>query len=657
MKKLWRKIGILGAVFIASLLIFSRFTNQETRDLTADMEPASLPVVYLTQQGVRINELHGYVADMDAVTMPDAIVPVLDDNKIQLEISASGEEIRGISYEVRTLDASRLVEEEDSVELQESGKTKGAQLVLQDLLQEGTEYLLQIDLEQGTDTIHYYTKIMKEGSFHTMECVEFAQDFHNKTMNKEDSGQLSIYLEPDSQADNTTLQKVSIKNKLSQIAWGDLEVKETAGAVISIKEMTEDYNTIVMKDIISAADEDGTVSYYNVEEYYRVRKGIERMYLLDYERTVEEFFEGNSSNIASNAIHLGIRSEDVDFRSNETGSSVCFVQQGELWAYSQDTNQLIQVFSFRSMEGIDARENYDQHDIRIVKTDEGGGIDFIVYGYMNRGLHEGESGISVCRYDNVTNTVEEYLFLSAPVSYQAMKDSVSRLMYTSDSGVFYLMLGDEVHAIDLEAKSDNVLISDLSEGTYCVSENGRYIAWVDAEQEGKAQVLHVTDLNTAQTQDIDADTGTYIRPLGFMESDCIYGLASGNRVDQGESETVEKVRIAAFTDSGYEVLTTYEKSGYLVQSIGVENGTIYLNLIKENQNDGGALTDTITNKEIEESKAVRAERVQSGSKQTQVNLVFAESVENSSPVLKTPKMILPEASTELKLEKEYFTEH
>lgn len=653
MKKLWRKTGILGAVFIVALLVFSRFTNQETRDLTGDMEPVSLPVVYLTQQGVRVNELHGYVEEMDAVTMPDAIAPVPADNKIRLEISGTGEDIDGISYEVRSIDGVRLVEE-DTLESQESGKSKGAQLELQDLLQEGTAYLLQIDVEQGNNTVHYYTRIMKDDSFHTMECVEFVQDFHNKTMNKEAAAALSVYLEPDSQADNTTLHKVSIKNKLSQITWGDLEVKETAGAVVSIKEMTEDYNTIVIKDVVAAADEDGVVSYYNVEEYYRVRQGIERMYLLDYERRVEELFDGNNSRISKNAICLGIRSGDVDFESNETGSGVCFVQQGELWTYNQDTNQLVQVFSFRSMEGIDARENYDQHDIRIIKTDEGGSIDFIVYGYMNRGMHEGESGISVCRYDNVTNTVEEYLFVSTPISYQAMKDSVSRLMYTSASGVFYLMLGDDVHAIDLETQSDEILIKDLAENTYQVSENGRYIAWTDSEQAGKAQVLHVTDLNTAQTQDIDAESGTYIFPLGFMDSDCIYGLASQSRIDQGGTGAVEKVQIAALAEDGYEVLTTYEKAGYLVQSVSVEDGTIYLNLTVVSQSDSGASTDTITNKEIEESKAVRAESVQSGSRQTQVNLVFAESVENDSPVLKTPKLILPEDSTVLKLDKEYF---
>ena len=46
---------------------------------------------------------------------------------------------------------------------------------------------------------------------------------------------------------------------------------------------------------------------------------------------------------------------------------------------------MTQVFSFRSGDDMDIRENYDEHAIRILKADEGGSIDFVVYGYMNRG--------------------------------------------------------------------------------------------------------------------------------------------------------------------------------------------------------------------------------------------------------------------------------
>ena len=73
---------------------------------------------------------------------------------------------------------------------------------------------------------------------------------------------------------------------------------------------------------------------------------------------------------------------------------------------------------------MDIRENYDEHAIRILKADEGGSIDFVVYGYMNRGEHEGQVGVSVCHYDCVTNTVEEMLFIPTTLSYQVVKEQL-----------------------------------------------------------------------------------------------------------------------------------------------------------------------------------------------------------------------------------------
>ncbi len=37
--------------------------------------------------------------------------------------------------------------------------------------------------------------------------------------------------------------------------------------------------------------------------------------------------------------------------------------------------------------------------------------DFIVAGYMNRGRHEGESGVGLYHYDASSGTVEEKLFV------------------------------------------------------------------------------------------------------------------------------------------------------------------------------------------------------------------------------------------------------
>ena len=117
--------------------------------------------------------------------------------------------------------------------------------------------------------------------------------------------------------------------------------------------------------------------------------------VITFEMDPEEIFRGENDSISGNSILLGIRSKDVEYQTNESGKVVTFVQEGELWSYNQEANTLAKVFSFRGYEGVDDRENYGEHDIKIVNIDEAGSIDYIVYGYMNRGIHEGTVGIAV----------------------------------------------------------------------------------------------------------------------------------------------------------------------------------------------------------------------------------------------------------------------
>ena len=111
MRKGIRKFFILVAVFIVALFTFSKITNHETKDLTTDMPAASLPIVYFEDNGHRVNELHGYTAEMSAVSMRDTITPLPDNHKLSLRIDPYGKNIDSVTFEVRSLDGSRLVQD------------------------------------------------------------------------------------------------------------------------------------------------------------------------------------------------------------------------------------------------------------------------------------------------------------------------------------------------------------------------------------------------------------------------------------------------------------------------------------------------------------------------------------------------------------------
>lgn len=643
-----QKILILLAVFIVALFTFSKLTNHETKDLTTDLAAPTLPVVYFEDNGHPLNELHGYVEEMSVISMRDTITPLPENGKLSLRIDPYDNKIKEVSFQIRSLNGDRLVQD-GNVQVSGDKTAVTGTISVENLLEEQTEYQLILQVTAGEQTSYYYTRIMEVGKSQIDACVDFVEEFHAITMNKERQSELSSYMEPSSAADNTTLQKVTINNSLSQACWGDFVGTEVTTPVVSIKKMNDDYQVILLEYIMSSVGDSGNSEYYNVEEYYRVRVGAEKIYLLSFERTMEEIFRGEGDQISKDMIDLGIRSENVSYKTNETGNVICFVQQGELWSYNQIENNLTRVFSFRSQEGMDIRENYQEHDIRILRVDEGGSLDFVVYGYMNCGEHEGQVGVSVCHYDGVTNTVEEMLFVPTTLSYEIVKEQIGKLMYVSDSGVFYLTVSNQVYRIQMDSRKAEVYIDGLKSDMLVNSEDGRYIAWSE-----DGTTMHVTDLEKGESFDIHANENQLLKPLGFLGSDCIYGW--GYRTDifstqtQTDTLALSQVLIVDTSDSAHSVLKTYETPGIYVTGIRIQDGSIYLSRVMKNGDIYVDTTeDTIMNRDLQEKDQVHIDTVVSDVKQKEVVLKLLEETSGSTPKTLIPKLIENEEPNTLEI--------
>lgn len=648
MRKGIQKFLILLAVFIVALFGFSKLTNHETKDLTTDLAAPTLPVVYFEDNDHLVNELHGYVNEMSVISMRDTITPLPENGKLSLRIDPYDNKISKVTFQIRSLNGDRLVQDG---EVQVSGDKSAmtGTISVENLLQEQTEYQLILQVTAGEQTSYYYTRIMEAGKSQIDACVDFVEELHAITMDKERQSELSSYMEPSSAADNTTLQKVTINNSLSQACWGDFVGTEVTTPVVSIKEMNDDYQVILLEYIMSSVGDNGESEYYNVEEYYRVRVGAEKIYLLSFERTMEEIFRGEGNQISKDTIDLGIRSEDVSYKTNETGNVICFVQQGELWSYNQIENSLTRVFSFRSQEGMDIRENYQEHDIRILRVDEGGSLDFVVYGYMNCGEHEGQVGVSVCHYDGVTNTVEEMLFVPTTLSYEIVKEQIGKLMYVSDSGIFYLTVSNQVYRIQMDSRKAEVYIDGLKSDMLVNSEDGRYIAWSE-----DGTTMHVTDLEKGDSFDIQAGGDQLLKPLGFLGSDCIYGWGYRSNIFSTQTRTdtlaLSQVLIVDTSDSAHSVLKTYEVPGIYVTDIRIQDGSIYLSRVVKNDDTYVDTTeDTIMNRDLQEKDQVSVDTVTSDVKQKEVVLKLLEETSGSTPRTVIPKLIEHEKSNTLEM--------
>ncbi|MCI8890044.1 MAG: hypothetical protein HFH34_01590 [Eubacterium sp.] len=639
MKKGLIKAAVLMAVFLITLLISGKVTNKDQLDLTTEMEAPTLPVIVLYNEDRQINELYGYTSQMNATGMRDTITPLSSSREVPLQIRTYGYQIDGISYEIRSIDGERLVSDGNITAFEEKEGQIRTSIPVQSLLEQSREYILTLKLRQDEKICYYYTRIADGRDCYVPESIKFAQQISDLTFS-ENPDQLSTYWEANAAGDNSTLHKVTIHSTVKQANWADFKCDRLTTPVPSVKEMNQSYNTIVLDYVVTSKGEQGELEYYNVEEYYRIRYTNERMYLLNFERTMNQIFNGENDFLYENYLQLGIRSKEVEYMQNESQTVTCFVQEGDLWSYNQSFHRLAEVFSFRGHEGIEARENHMQHDIRILNVDEAGDIDYVVYGYMNRGIHEGEMGISFLHYASQANTNEEKLFLSFENSYQVLQAELGKLLYENTSGSIYLLFNGTVFYINPATMEMEEIASGLSDDTYAVSESNRYFAWISDHD---AREISVIDLETANISQIRAKEGKSLRVLGFLQEDLVYGMAADKHQTGGMAgiRQAPMYALRIVNASNMEVLKKYRKKGYFIDSVEFQNGVLIMQRLSQGPSGyEQAQQDSIVNRtqESEDQKVIHTTVTEV--RQTQVQLTLSEMKKETPPVFIAAKQIL-----------------
>ena len=575
---------VLIVVFIAALITFCITTNKGNKDMTTKQADATLPVMSFNLDKIKINTLHGYTTEMDPTKMRDCVIPISDDRKLSLSISTYGMAVDRISYKIRSMDGKRLVADDEISSFSNKDNTIQADVSMPNVMDENTEYLLVFTITSGQDNVYYYSRIMQTDGKAAAKVVEFAKKFHDETFIKDDKSFFTTYMETTT-GDRNTLAHVDLTSTVSQITWGSMAAAQYTNPVIALKEINDSYDVVTIDYVMSCVGGKGETEYYNVREYFRLRQTESRMYVLNYERTANQIINSENSFISdSGSVMLGIRSSEAEYRANEAGSVICFVQEGDLYSYDINNGMIIKVFSFRDAEGIDERENWNHHDIKIVSVDEAGSIDFVVYGYMNRGTHEGEVGTGVYHYDGLAHTIDEEAFIPSKTSYEVLKAEMGKMLYLNEKNEFYLMMDDSLYRINLGSMSVKKVVEGLSTGSYCASESNRYFAWVDSANQYSSNTIKVMDLKSGKTFEVKKGDDQYLCPLGFIGEDFIYGQANAADVvsDAAGNTTFPMNGLIILDTSDQSELKTYTPSGGYVEKISVDGYTVTIDLIAQN---------------------------------------------------------------------------
>ena len=653
MKKTIIRIAVCVVVFLASALIIGSIMNQGHNNMTMEMAPATLPMITMESGGVACNELHGNTVEMDVAYQKDCITLLGEGRQANFTVDTFGREITGISTEVRSIDGSRLIENSEVTGWKANGKSFSVSLTLKDLIDTNTQYSLTLILElEGEQKVYYYTTILWNDDVHISEILEFATDFHGKLYDKEVAKELTKYLEPNSKlTDNGTFHKVNIHSSFQQITWGSLEPVQEDAASIRLTQVSGNVASLLMDFVVSTGEGKNKI-YYNVEEYYRVRYTSERMYLLDYERTMTQIPD-TTRMYANDKILLGITDENVDMMESADGNTVVFSDMGQLLSYNAATNGLTVIFSFYDKDNADRRTLYDNHGIKILDVDEGGNVKFAVYGYMNRGRHEGETGIQIISYDNSLNTIEEEVYIPYSKSYAVLKDEMEQLLYRNRQQHVYFFLENGVYDVDLETRSAEQLVSIRQDDSLQVSENHEIIVWQEGDDINHSNQLNVRNLNTGEQTVIRAEDGEAIRPLGFMGEDIIYGVARESDIrTENSGQIFYPMYKVCISNSSGDNLKEYGQDGIYIVDCAIEGNQITLSRIQRSENGSyqEILDDQIMNNVEEEPGQNKVVTADIDIYERYVQIQTKTTIDTKTIKVLNPKEVVFEGGRELTLD-------
>lgn len=581
MKKGIIKLAVFTAAFLAALFVVGKLMNQGHDNLTMEMAPASFPIVSMEMNGVTYNQLHGYKNAMDVSFQRDTVTALGERRNTDFRIDTYGRNIDGITIEVRNADGSRLIESTELSDYTRRGNVVRGTIALKDLIDRDVEYSLSILLDSEGETIHYYTRVVWSDNIYVAEKLEYILDFHNRLYDREAARELTKYLESNSRLeDNSSFHTVNIHSSFRQITWDELPVKEVSTPTVQLTDVASQTASFLV-DYIAATSSDGrNYTYYQVQEHYRIRYTTERIYLLNYERTMTQIPDPDHM-YANDKILLGITATDIPMVESEDGNIVVFEVADQLFSYNIVTNKMTVLFSFYDKDNADERTMYAQHDMKILDVNEGGNVQFAVYGYMNRGRHEGEVGIQLYSYDSSLNTLEEIVYIPYDKTFSVLSAELEQLLYLNREQELYLEINQTIYGINLAEKTYYPLIRVNQDGSVHMSDNHKIVVWTEADDIYQSRDLNIRNLSNGIQNMIEVREDEVVCPLGFMEEDVIYGVAR-------RDDIVEKNAGGAFlpmykvciSSSDGRLLKEYSQPGIYVTGCRVENNQLILDRVE-----------------------------------------------------------------------------
>lgn len=632
------RVIVMIMVFVITIYFVNIFENRNYKNLAKEMNDAELPLAYVSYGDTLLNCMHGYTSDVDITLLRDSITPIDEQKHIEILVQNDKKYASGYSYEIRSIAGDSLVEKGDIEAADNGSGYDELDINVRMDLKKDMEYMLVVKAssEKGL-AASYYTRIVVNDDYHEAELLKAVQEFHDASFDfnaLETESVIGTYKTEytgASTGDSFGLGHVNLANDYADIMWDGLKPTVVSDINIYIKEIDVNYAVIEMEYKASSITDQDVTSYYAVKEFYKAgysfvevsdsEAGGEDSYgdasyeeeysytdeesqggqaeetshtepkitMFSYDRYVDEYFDRTGIDALNNVYEIGIvSSDDLEYRYVENNKKIAFVRNGQLWMYDYDQGEITRVYSFCADDYTEDAATYDAHNINIMEFADDGNLTFSVYGYMNRGDHEGKLGIGLFTFDYSTLEVDELLFVECNVPYEAMKTETSRLTYY-DGQKFYYMMGGKVNAVDIKNRKQSYIAENLSAGDVKVSADMSVMAFGENEDQSRNTRITLMNMKTGNSYDITAGDGECLICYGFKDSDMVYGVSdiadagvdadlesfSETKYSEESRDNIPAKRLYIVGSDGSQI-KEYAKDGCYLMQVDVNANLLYL---------------------------------------------------------------------------------
>lgn len=604
------KILVLLMIFIGTIFIVNKIDNRGMEEVSVEMEQATLPIVYVRYHDALINTLHGYTGKVDTTYFRDTITPMDRGQTIELWADQGQDDYTSYEYELRSQYQGDLIENGVISEANHADGYDKLEITFRTNLEEMQEYVLVLKAMKGEEAaVRYYTRVVVENKFYADRLLEFVGDFNDALFDKEKAQSvISKSIEPNEDGNNEYLSEVNIHSSFNTITFAQLNPTRITKPIASIKEIDDSYAVIQLKYMISAIENKVVESFY-VTEDYRVRIGEkDNIYLLDYNRTQEQIFTTENIDIGKNIFKIGIADDEkFQYVTSDQEKKLAFTQARQLWYYDYNAGRITNVYGLNQSDNYtDSRVTYDENNIRILAFKDNGDITFAVYGYMNRGIHEGKVGIAVYQFTAEKDRMDEVLFIEKDKPYSILEEDMEALMYLNDEGDFYYFDNDCIVKVDTETKISEIFVEDVLNEHLAVSEDNRLIGYPNALLPENTDEITILDLETMEERHIKAANEEKLEAIGFVGTDLILGrVLDRDIVTRLDKTVVCPMATIDIINTDNQVVKTYGDEGVYILEANAKDGVVYLDRVRKINGEFEETTqDFITYKQEENTDGI-----------------------------------------------------